>query len=194
MPSKGRKGGGKWKQAATLNGKPYNVGDVPELQRAPSSATSQKEHEFEGMLRGDRVSETKVIRLTPVDDGERTESGEGTTEFGVARARSRGKDDAKDASRKSRFRLTTVGQPLSPAEYNPVEFETQVIEEGDDGEPSGKGKKHKDDDAWVDILIAGQDRMPGQDAEARPRAGGARAKTSLFFFDGICSCVDIFMH
>ncbi|KAL1658464.1 hypothetical protein GGF50DRAFT_120835 [Schizophyllum commune] len=177
MPSKGRKGGGKWKQAATLNGKPYNVGDVPELQRAPSSATSQKEHEFEGMLRGDRVSETKVIRLTPVDDGERTESGEGTTEFGVARARSRGKDDAKDASRKSRFRLTTVGQPLSPAEYNPVEFETQVIEEGDDGKPSGKGKKHKDDDAWVDILIAGQDRMPGQDAEARPRAGGARANT-----------------
>ncbi|KAI5822428.1 hypothetical protein K523DRAFT_335222, partial [Schizophyllum commune Tattone D] len=162
-------------KAATLNGKPYNVGDVPELQRAPSSATSQKEHEFEGMLRGDRVSETKVIRLTPVDDGERTESGEGTTEFGVAHARSRGKDDAKDASHKSRFRLTTIGQPLSLAEYSPVEFETQVIEEGDDGEPSGKGKKHKDDDAWVDILIAGQDRMPRQDAEARPRAGGTRA-------------------
>ena len=43
VPHHGRKGGGKWKQAATLNGKPYNVGDVPELQRAPSSATSQKE-------------------------------------------------------------------------------------------------------------------------------------------------------
>ncbi|KAL1750014.1 hypothetical protein FB107DRAFT_252424 [Schizophyllum commune] len=158
MPSKGRKGGGKWKQAATLNGKPYNVGDVPELQRAPSSATSQKEHGFEEMLRGDRVSETKVIRLTPVDDGERTESGEGC---------------------ESQVSLSTdsVGQPLSPAEYNPVEFETQVIEEGDDGEPSGKGKKHKDDDAWVDILIAGQDRMPGQGAEARPRAGGTRANT-----------------
>ncbi|KAL1744757.1 hypothetical protein HDZ31DRAFT_63819 [Schizophyllum fasciatum] len=176
MPSKGRKGGGKWKQAATLNGKPYHVGDVPDPQRSPSTAPSQKEHEFDSMLRGDRVSETKVIRLTPVDDGERTESGEGATEFGVARARSRVKEDAKDASRKSRFRLTTAGQPLSPAEYNPVEFETQVIEEPEDGDAQTKGKKHnKDDDAWVDILIAGQDRMPGQEADPRLRAAGARA-------------------
>ncbi|KAK7047632.1 hypothetical protein VNI00_006400 [Paramarasmius palmivorus] len=46
-----------WKQAPTLNGRPYIVGHVP---RSPS----YREMEFEGLLRGDGSRETKLLSLS----------------------------------------------------------------------------------------------------------------------------------
>ncbi|ESK90800.1 hypothetical protein Moror_4037 [Moniliophthora roreri MCA 2997] len=46
-----------WKQAATLNGRPYVVGHVP---RSPS----YREMEFEGLLRGEGNRETKLLSLS----------------------------------------------------------------------------------------------------------------------------------
>ncbi|KAF8885202.1 hypothetical protein BD779DRAFT_1534609 [Infundibulicybe gibba] len=154
-----------WKQAATLNGRPYVVGHVP---RSPS----YRELEFEGLLRGG--NSTKVISLEPVAPSTRTsivpvppevrappplppapalEVPPRTNSNKSARSEEASSDSTATGAtspqrRTPRFRLPggiPVPSPggarksgMVPAEYMSVEFETRLASYSDD-EHNGRG-------------------------------------------------------
>ncbi|KAI0314938.1 hypothetical protein OF83DRAFT_1134497 [Amylostereum chailletii] len=159
-----------WKQAATLNGRPYVVGHVP-------TSPSVREVEFEGMLRG-TTSATKVMtfdhngsvktatspkqaQTPPV----RTSTATATSTVGsiagtisgplyVAPVRNSASPRPPSPStptaqnRKSRFRLPTVTSPprtagLPPSEYEDVDFETRLAGYSDDDLNNGNAATSK---------------------------------------------------
>ncbi|TBU44806.1 hypothetical protein BD309DRAFT_861438 [Dichomitus squalens] len=88
----------------------------------------------------------------------------------------------------SRFRLPT-GLPTSPAgkragllptEYDPVDFDTRLASFDDDLPRDRHQRRKSKDDAWVDILVATNNRrMAGQDAELRNGLRGGRSDPEL---------------
>ncbi|KAJ7746166.1 hypothetical protein DFH07DRAFT_1038602 [Mycena maculata] len=191
-------GGKVWKQAPTLNGRPYILGATP------SATGSSRELDFEGMLRAQ--GGTKILSL-----GTKRASaapGPGSAELApsavqaqaLAMARTRSDDssaesgDVKGGRRQSgaRFRLPggmipgpspgsggRVRAGMAPAEASALEFETRLAGESDDegGEEEAARQRRRESasDAWVDILVGSVQarRMGGQDAEmGRRRRGG----------------------
>ncbi|CCM00227.1 uncharacterized protein FIBRA_02255 [Fibroporia radiculosa] len=192
-----------WKQAPTLNGRPYVVGHVP-------ISPSYREVEFEGLLR-DNGSATKIIslnqgRLSPSPSNQATP---GHSQLPIPPANNsqllappvpklrlntqtpppipnRAKHREETASpspmhrRHSRFRLPT-GLPVSPgssrrlpfppAEYESVDFDARLASFSDDELNIGLDKHHRrrsKDDAWVDILVANNNRrMQSQEVDMR---------------------------
>ncbi|KAI9507647.1 hypothetical protein F5148DRAFT_1306912 [Russula earlei] len=145
-----------WKQAATLNGRPYVVGNVPR-------SLNSREAEFEGLLRGDNSS-TKVISLGrdgPVKrDVTHSESRGLGSSTGPVSKRTRPDDISAPlfvppreettprpstpltpaVGTKRRFRLPT-GLPLTPnartsglipSQAEDIEFETRLASYSDD--------------------------------------------------------------
>ncbi|KAF8966109.1 hypothetical protein BDZ97DRAFT_1917804 [Flammula alnicola] len=145
-----------WKQAATLNGRPYVVGHVPH-------SPSYREVEFEGMLHAS--SSTKVLSLNPKRSSSRIQSAVSTIPIPSSpipplpvikktpphpmqapeqeATLSAPKSDemhsdstASPSIKKSRFRLPpTPGsnrKSMIPAEYSTVEFETRMASYSDD--------------------------------------------------------------
>lgn len=94
---------------------------------------------------------------------------------------------SNNSQRRSRFRLPvspnrTSGLP--PAEYENIDFETRLASFSDDDLPLDSRSKHarrqSKDDAWVDILVANNNRrMAGQDAELRTGLKGGRSDPEL---------------
>ncbi|KDQ58269.1 hypothetical protein JAAARDRAFT_35076 [Jaapia argillacea MUCL 33604] len=212
-----------WKPAPTLNGRPYVIGHVP---RSPS----YQEVEFEGMLRGNNTSLTKLMTLEPGGGVVKTAAVPGggvsrpTSSSGTVTARpvervetpvgrylvtptspmprpassvnkalptlvtmnrsgsSTPPPPTPEKKKSSRFRLPgglPVGGPgstrksgLTPAESNPVDFETRLASYSDDELNVTRTKaerRQSRDDAWVDILVASSSRrLGGQDADLRP--------------------------
>ncbi|KAF8631654.1 hypothetical protein AX17_005056 [Amanita inopinata Kibby_2008] len=190
-----------WKQATTLNGKPYEVGLVP---RSPS----YREVEFEGLLQADAGTKiislnaptpraTSVISTTqgldlsskytspPVHKTVSTPSKTDNNYLDVGESAL-----SPSAKRMSRFRLPggiPVPSPggikksgVPPAQYSTVEFETRLASYSDDEfnnanetESVKQRRRQSKDDAWVDILVGEQARNFGnQDAE--PKSGDRR--------------------
>lgn len=191
-----------WKPAATLNGRPYVIGHVP-------NSPSYREVEFEGLLR-DNGSVTKIISLARPAELENyavspvtiTSPGATTPTPAPTPApatlpqpmirldtnptprpkRHDGLDLATQIQRRtSRFRLPT-GLPASPgghrrsglvpAEYESIDFDARPASLSDDdllgGGRDKHGRRRSRDDAWVDILVANNNRRMGtQDAEIR---------------------------
>ncbi|TFK71413.1 hypothetical protein BDN72DRAFT_765019 [Pluteus cervinus] len=177
-----------WKQAATLNGRPYVVGHVPK-------SPTYRELEFEGLLRGG--GDTKIISLTSSKSTARPSNSNDYRAPPTAPAlsldvpqpdpplpASRSDDLHSDntmspsVKKTSRFRLPggiPVPSPgnnrksgLIPAEYSTVDFVTREASYSDDEYDSETGKpkrRRPSDDAWVDILVGSQSRrLGGQDA------------------------------
>ncbi|KAF8151798.1 hypothetical protein B0H34DRAFT_665136 [Crassisporium funariophilum] len=180
-----------WKQAATLNGRPYVVGHVPH-------SPSYREVEFEGLLHG--TTATKVISLNKPTVRQSTISN-APSEFlpplpppvPLLKKSSPNlrvpepephpapkSDDfhsdnstASPSIKKSRFRLpTTPGsnrRSMIPAEYSTVEFETRMASYSDDErngsidepETAKQQRRESSTDAWVDILVGSQNRRIG---------------------------------
>ena len=202
-----------WKQAATLNGKPYTIGSVPR-------GSSAREAEFERLLAGGNRSQTKVLSLNSSAMAQEPKTSLSSMREGTAimspstiaspaqtqappppppastakpSPESRSQSAFTPASlRKPRFRLGRENKSFIPSEYETVDFDTRLASYSDDelnarnsADNNGKGaktsmkeKRMSKDDAWVDILVSGRNRMPNQDAELRPRAktnSGARA-------------------
>ncbi|KAH9979484.1 hypothetical protein BGW80DRAFT_1435011 [Lactifluus volemus] len=167
-----------WKQAATLNGRPYVVGHVPR-------GLNSREVEFEGLLRGNNSS-TKMISL----------DSSAPPLFGASRDSTTVRPSTPAGlpiTPKRRFRLPT-GLPLAPnsrtsglipSEAEDVEFETRLASYSDDElnsihSSSRKLTKHErrasKDDAWVDILVANSSRRSTNlDPDLR-RPSGPRAR------------------
>ncbi|KAJ7840122.1 hypothetical protein B0H13DRAFT_2366387 [Mycena leptocephala] len=198
-PSAPPMGGKTWKQATTLNGRPYVVGATPIV------TGSTRELDFDSMLRAQ--GGTKILSLggtqkraaergrepeTPLPQPlaiQRTRSEE------TSSAESGGNVNDKGARRQStRFRLPggmipgpspgagpRVRAGMLPAEYAAVEFETRLAGESDDEaadetvEAARQRRRESASDAWVDILVGSVQarRMGGQDAEM-PRGSGRR--------------------
>ncbi|KAF7291451.1 F-box domain-containing protein [Mycena indigotica] len=192
-------GGGKaWKQAPTLNGRPYVLGATP------AAMGSSRDLDFESMLRAQ--GNTKMISLGP---GPRPPE---TPAVGISRTRSEdssesGHGPGTPSKRQSgRFRLpggmlpnpspggasgvprTVVRPGMAPAESRPVEFATRFAagpesddseEEADEVKREAKQRRRESaSDAWVDILVGsmGARRMGGQDAVMRTTGSGARRR------------------
>ena len=188
MPFPFSPGKKQWKQAATLNGRPYVVGHVPQ-------SPSYQEVEFEGLLHG--TTSTKVISLTKNPRVQSTITNAPSVETALPpippvpplkKSSSAGplkapqselhpspkSDDHLDSmspSVKKLFRLpATPGSNrksmMIPAEYSTVEFETRMASYSDEEhngnlhEPEDVKQKRREsrDDAWVDILIGSQSR------------------------------------
>lgn len=191
-----------WKPAATLNGRPYVIGHVP-------NSPSYREVEFEGLLR-DNGSATKIISLARPAESEKYAASPITlasprvgtplpapppapaalpkptirldTTPTPRPKRHDGLDLATQIQRRtSRFRLPT-SLPVSPgghrrsglipAEYESIDFDARPASLSDDdllgGGRDKHGRRRSRDDAWVDILVATNNRrMGGQDAEMR---------------------------
>lgn len=184
-----------WKQAATLNGRPYVVGLVPH-------SPSYREVEFEGMLHASGA--TKVLSLNTKQPRVHSTISTASTAVPtlappvIIKSPSRSalrppepepqphpppKSDemhsdatSSPSTKKSLFRLPpTPGsnrRSMIPAEYSTVEFETRMASYSDDensrDEPEDIKQKRRESntDAWVDILVGSQNRrMGGQDAE-----------------------------
>lgn len=71
------KGGKQWKQAATLNGKPYTIGATPSPRAGSSLGMGMREAEFERMLLGGGAV-TKVITLDGAARAAATTSAQGS--------------------------------------------------------------------------------------------------------------------
>ncbi|KAF8907021.1 hypothetical protein CPB84DRAFT_1769288 [Gymnopilus junonius] len=180
-----------WKQAATLNGRPYVVGLVPH-------SPSFREVEFEGLLRG--TTPTKVLSLNPKPSAQpvspvqdrrphlprvpvpttstKTSSQPMKPSEPSLPPPSKSEEMHSDSTtspsiRKSIFRLpATPGsnrKSMIPAEYSTVEFETRMASYSDDeanshlDEPEDLKQKRRasNADAWVDILVGSQTRRLG---------------------------------
>ena len=193
-----------WKQAPTLNGRPYVVGHVP---RSPS----YREVEFEGLLHGGSTTKLISPRITSTISNAPSEFPPLSPMFSrgpppivpetenlpIPRSDEVNSDSTHShtpSHRRSRFRLPggiPVPSPGShrksgmiPAEYSTVEFETRMASYSDDEwtgdvqEPEDVKQKRRESraDAWVDILVGSQSRrMGGQDAELSP---GERRKAA----------------
>ena len=180
-----------WKQAATLNGRPYVVGHVPR-------GLNHREAEFEGLLQGDNSS-TKVISLGR--DGPVKREVSHAESFASSLRRTRTEDVSAPlfvpsreettprastpvappvpaSTSKRRFRLPT-GLPLTPnartsgltpSQAEDIDFETRLASYSDDELNNSNSKSRKltkeerrrsKDDAWVDILVASHTRRVG---------------------------------
>lgn len=166
-----------WKPAATLNGRPYVVGHVP-------NSPSYREAEFEGMLRGS--TETKVLSYGSANANTRSAtipsmvtSTTPTPSSPMLRITSppytgsRSDSPALETPSKkgstSRFKISSIPSPsirrsgMPPAEYSTVDFETRLASYSDD-ENDGRRRLSRDD-SWVDILVGSHSRrLNGQDA------------------------------
>ncbi|KAJ7627265.1 hypothetical protein FB45DRAFT_795432 [Roridomyces roridus] len=181
-PAAPRGGGKTWRQAPTLNGRPYVLGAVPSPTLGPAStSTKALERDFEGMLRGQ--GPTKVISLGGKQRPEMTSPLSPSPSPGqqlrspgqpLSMARTRSGDDSSGDSglvkrQSGRFRLPggmganpSPGMKPVPAEAQAVEFETRMtglgsddegfLEEDQDQRRRAAGKA-VDADAWVDILV-----------------------------------------
>ncbi|KAF4622115.1 hypothetical protein D9613_009300 [Agrocybe pediades] len=184
-----------WKQAATLNGRPYVVGHVPQ-------SPSFREVEFEGMLHAS--GSTKLLSLNTKTSTSRIQSlvaaspvvtspvppvpqvprmppaaqkpVEAEPPVPPKSDEMHSDSTASPSIKKSLFRLpTTPGsnrRSMIPAEYSTVEFETRMASYSDDeknnDEPEDVKQKRRESrsDAWVDILVGSQSRrIGGLDAE-----------------------------
>ena len=177
-----------WKQAATLNGRPYVIGHVP-------VRPSPREIEFEGLLHGN--NSTRILSLNP----KRSTSGlqnnalpspsflpsvpiikvpTRTPETSAVHPRPPKSDEThSDATvsspmKKSIFKANR--KSMMPAEYSTVEFETRMASYSDDEangrlEPEDVKQRRRESnaDAWVDILVGSQDRFASQEAEMPDR-------------------------
>ncbi|KAF8803980.1 hypothetical protein BYT27DRAFT_7108311 [Phlegmacium glaucopus] len=195
-----------WKQAATLNGRPYVVGHVPQTP-------SYREVEFEGLLHG--TTATKVISLTksprvhstisnapletPLPPLPIAKRASGSLKVPQSELPPAPKSDdmhsdstAAPSVKKPRFRLpVTPGSNrksmMIPAEYSTVEFETRMASYSDDEhneslhetEAVKQKRRESRDDAWVDILVGTQTRRMGQqDADVGNRRKGPHSRHS----------------
>ncbi|KIY52532.1 hypothetical protein FISHEDRAFT_69763 [Fistulina hepatica ATCC 64428] len=180
---------------------------VPVLEgneKPNTKAPTPREMEFEGLLSGKGLGETKVISLSQEDqldsgamsestagssltarrigDGRAASSNGHTSEFGafpdhVASA------SATPSRSKGRFRLLSTPKSRTklgekPAAYDAVDFEARLTS---DSEDEGRGEAGKvEEERWVDILVSSQARrIEGQRYEARVRApapAGPRSK------------------
>ena len=178
-----------WKPAATLNGRPYVIGHVPQ-------SPSHKEVEFEGLLRGSARA-TKVISVRPSQPPSslsplNTASERVATPRPIAMTQepplipaNSGDSDPTMTTQKrpSRFRLPggiPVPSPgggrksgMLPAEYSAVDFDTRMAGYSDDEERPGNRESR--DDAWVDILVTTHSRRMGSQ-EAEMRMSGDRIR------------------
>lgn len=207
LPSLFSPGRKQWKQAATLNGRPYVVGHVPQ-------SPSYQEVEFEGLLHG--TTSTKLISLTKTPRVQSTVStapvelplpppplpvkerfcghlkGLQSELPPTPKSDDLHSDSTISPSVKKLFRLpSTPGSNrksvMIPAQYSSVEFETRMASYSDD-EHNGKldeteaakqKRRESRADAWVDILIGSQTRrIDGQDSEADDRRRGHRSTRS----------------
>ncbi|PPQ65039.1 hypothetical protein CVT26_015735 [Gymnopilus dilepis] len=180
-----------WKQAATLNGRPYVVGHVPH-------SPSFREVEFDALIRGS--TPTKVLSLNPKSSNQPLSPVQDhrhshlppipklSTKSSSQPVKSADPDSlppppkseemhsdstASPSIRKSIFRLpATPGsnrKSMIPAEYSTVEFETRMASYSDDeanarlDEPEDAKQKRRESsaDAWVDILVGSQTRRLG---------------------------------
>ncbi|KAK7018130.1 F-box domain-containing protein [Favolaschia claudopus] len=203
-------GGKTWKQAATLNGRPYVVGATPAV------TGSTRELDFESMIRGG--GGTKVLSLGR--DKDRRSTGPVSPEVASPRpaplvrtrsAETQGSStensslDKKERRQSARFRLpggmipgpspggggARVRAGMAPAESAPVDFETRLAGESDDEETvrdkdleaARQKRRESASDAWVDILVGSMSgrRMGSQDAEM-PR-GSARRRGGVVIKD-----------
>ena len=180
-----------WKQAPTLNGRPYVVGHVPR-------GLNHREAEFEGLLQGDNSS-TKVISLgrdgpvkrevthsesfassltrrtraedisSPLFVGPR----EDTTPRATTPAIPPAVPPAPATTNKRRFRLPLTPNRtsgLTPSQAEDIDFETRLASYSDDElnsvntnsrKLSKEERRRSKDDAWVDILVASHSRRAG---------------------------------
>jgi hypothetical protein len=203
-PSKSKQ----WKQAATLNGRPYVVGHVPR-------GLNYREAEFEGLLQGNNSS-TKVISLGrdgPVKRDVTHSEGFGSSPSPVSR-RTRAevissplfvgsREDttprpstpvvppAPASTSKRRFRLpltpNTRTSGLTPSQAEDIDFETRLASYSDDElnsvntnsrKMSKEERRRSKDDAWVDILVASHSRRAGNQDAELRRPGGPRPRNA----------------
>lgn len=167
-----KKGTGKqWKQAATLNGRPYAIGTVP---RSPSA----REAEFERLLAGASMSTTKVLSLGssatvghsaggtlrvetptqepklsmssaqyPMSPASTASAGPPPSNSNESSVQGRTVSPFSPASlRKPRFRFpgSRENRGLIPSEYETVDFDTRLASYSDDelnGRSSAEGGK-----------------------------------------------------
>ena len=187
-----------WKQAATLNGRPYVVGHVPR-------SLNSREAEFEGLLRGNNSS-TKIISLgrdgpvkrdvkhsqngTPDPASNHTRSEDiSSPMFVPPREEAPVAPSTPAVATKRRFRLPLTPNArtsgLTPSEAQDIDFETRLASYSDDElnslnansrKMTKEARRRSKDDAWVDILVASHSRRAAnQDAEIR-RPGGPRPR------------------
>ncbi|KAJ7612952.1 hypothetical protein DFH06DRAFT_1109345 [Mycena polygramma] len=200
-PSSPPTGGKTWKQAQTLNGRPYVLGATPTV------TGSTRELDFDSMLRAQ--GGTKVLSLGAKQQRAMS-TGPLSPELAkpLARAGSHDTQDSSDGSAErgggkegrrlsTRFRLPGGMIPgpspgnsggrargMLPAEYAAVDFETRLAGESDDegdadetSEAERQRRRESASDAWVDILVGSTQarRMGGQDAEMTRGSGRRRA-------------------
>ena len=197
-----------WKQAPTLNGRPYVVGHVPR-------GLNYREAEFEGLLQGNNSS-TKVISLGrdgPVKREVTHSEGFGSAMSPVSR-RARPEDissplfvglredttprpstpaappaPAPTSKRRFRLPLTPSGRTsgLTPSQAEDIDFETRLASYSDDElnsintnsrKLSKEERRRSKDDAWVDILVASHSRRAGNQDAEIRRPGGPRARNA----------------
>ncbi|KAJ8090347.1 hypothetical protein PM082_018943 [Marasmius tenuissimus] len=146
-----------WKQAATLNGKPYVVGHVP------TGGPNYREMEFEGLLQGAASGETRLLSLStsvkvPKNVPPTTEKPPPLPQQpphfqALVRQTSASEDHHSDSTlqsatqgtQKRKFKLPTtptVGSRnkaagLTPAEYSTVDFDTRLRGYSDDSNSVG---------------------------------------------------------
>ncbi|KAF9530828.1 hypothetical protein CPB83DRAFT_921224 [Crepidotus variabilis] len=183
-----------WKQAATLNGRPYVVGHVP-------VTPSPREVEFDGLLHGN--NSTRMITLNPkistnrmhamvpplpadpppkppfapmIREPTKSSPTESPPTPRPAKSDEMHSDIPGSPSIKKSLLFKVNRKSMIPAEYSTVDFETRMASYSDDerngsyDEPDDIKQKRRESnaDAWVDILVGSQDRrMGGQDAILR---------------------------
>lgn len=191
-----------WKQAPTLNGRPYVVGHVPR-------GLNHREAEFEGLLQGDNSS-TKVISLGR--DGPVKREVTHSENFAASLTRRTRAEDissplfvaprenttprpttpvvpppvppAPATTSKRRFRLPLTPNRtsgLTPSQAEDIDFETRLASYSDDElnsintnsrKLSKEERRRSKDDAWVDILVASHSRRAGNQDAEHRRPPG----------------------
>ena len=170
-----------WKPAATLNGKPYVVGQIPSTTKP---ALRDRETDFENMLKSSnattKVSLTRGVstRDHPIPTPISAVVPLPETDVPPVPAL----PAQSPIKTKSRFKLGRKRSGgLQPAEYDEMDFETREASDSDSLEESpltksnGAGNKRLSrDDAWIDIVVADNSRrrLPGQGIDAGAGANG----------------------
>ncbi|KAH8829276.1 hypothetical protein DL96DRAFT_1597474, partial [Flagelloscypha sp. PMI_526] len=169
----------KWKQAATLNGKPYVLGATPNPSRGQTAM--KREMEFEALLKEDKngVKIMSLSDLTASNAPHPTPKKEKSGRFKLG-ALEKDKSEKEPTKPEPLPKLAVPAgmdrKSLVPAEYSSVDFETRLAGYSDSDEENeakqqrrkkNLGGKDEMDDAWVDILVGSQSRrIGGQDALA----------------------------
>ncbi|KAF7293338.1 F-box domain-containing protein [Mycena kentingensis (nom. inval.)] len=194
-------GGGKtWKQAPTLNGRPYVLGATPIV------TGSTRDLDFDSMLKAQNG--TKVISLgSPARRQPASRPPDPPPPGAALPLTRRHSDDSTDSAggtpnaskrQSARFRLPggmipgpspgngpRVRPGMAPAESAPVDFQTRLAaangSDSDDDEAEAakverQRRRESASDAWVDILVGSVQarRMGGQDAVMPTRGSNRR--------------------